>query len=79
MDMDEKRQVNWANVQNKHVGTGGADTSKMEWATNQMRDTIASNVGHADMLSYIAVAQSDSIGRVRYQLLEKMLQPAQKK
>ena len=77
--MDDKRQVNWNNVQNKHVGTGNADTSKLEWATNQMRDTIASNIGHHDMMSYISVAQSDSIGRVRYQLLEKMLQPTMKK
>jgi hypothetical protein len=27
------------------------------------------------MLSYFAVAQNDSVGRVRYQLMEKMLQP----
>lgn len=51
------------------------DTTKFEWATNQHRDTYASHIGHYDMLSYIAVAQGDSIGRVRYQLLEKMLQP----
>ena len=27
------------------------------------------------MLSYFAIAQNDAIGRVRYELLEKMLQP----
>jgi len=27
------------------------------------------------MLTYLAVAQGDSIGRTRYTLLEKMLQP----
>ena len=49
--------------------------TKHEWAVNQHRDTLASNIGHYDVLSFIAVAQSDSVGRVRYQLLEKMLQP----
>jgi len=62
-------------VQSKFVGTGHSDISKFEWASNQHRDTLASNIGHYDMLSFIAVAQSDSVGRVRYQLLEKMLQP----
>ena len=34
------------------------------------RDTIASHIGHHDMTSFFAIAQNDSIGRVRYQLLE---------
>ena len=62
-------------IQGRFVGVGHADSTKHEWAVNQHRDTLASNIGHYDMLSFIAVAQSDSIGRVRYQLLEKMLQP----
>jgi splicing factor 3B subunit 5 len=49
--------------------------SKFEWNLNQHRDTYASYLGHYDMLSYFAVAQNDSIGRVRYQMLEKMVQP----
>lgn len=57
-------------VQNKFVGTGHSDITKFEWASNQHRDTLASHIGHYDMLSYFAVAQNDSIGRVRYQLLE---------
>mmetsp|Transcript_6003 Transcript_6003/g.8976 ORF Transcript_6003/g.8976 Transcript_6003/m.8976 type:complete len:90 (-) Transcript_6003:271-540(-) len=65
----------WEHIQNKFVGTGHSDMTKFEWATNQHRDTLASHVGHYDMMSYFAVAQNDSIGRVRYQLLEKMLQP----
>src|SRR6056297_500137 len=46
-----------------------------EWLTNQHRDTYATHLGHHDQLAYIAVAQNDAVGRVRYQLLEKMLQP----
>lgn len=41
-----------------------------EWATNQHRDSIASHVGHSDMLAYFAVAENNATGRVRYQLLE---------
>ncbi|CAM9334053.1 unnamed protein product [Ectocarpus sp. 4 AP-2014] len=46
-----------------------------EWATNQHRDSIASHIGHSDLLMYFAVAENNAVGRVRYQLLEKMLQP----
>lgn len=65
----------WEHIQSKFVGTGHSDMTKFEWAVNQHRDTLASHIGHHDMLSYFAVAQNDSVGRVRYQLLEKMLQP----
>ena len=43
--------------------------------TNQHRDTYASHVAHYDQLSYFAVAQNESVGRVRTQFLEKMYQP----
>ena len=31
-------------LQSKYIGTGHADTSKFEWATNQHRDTYASYI-----------------------------------
>ncbi len=46
-----------------------------EFLTNQHRDTLASHISHYDQLSYYAVAQNESIGRVRCQMLEKMVQP----
>ena len=49
--------------------------SKYEWASHHHRDSIASHIGHHDMLQFLAVAQGDSIGRIRYNLLERMLQP----
>ena len=66
---------NWEHLQNKFVGTGHPDITKFEFAVNMHRDTIASNVGHSDTLSFFAVAQNESIGRVRHTLLEKMVQP----
>jgi splicing factor 3B subunit 5 len=59
----------------RYLGTGDADTTKYEFMTNQHRDTAASHIGHYDQLSYMAVAQNESIGRVRIQLLENMIQP----
>jgi splicing factor 3B subunit 5 len=46
-----------------------------DWITNQHRDTLASHVGHYDQLSFYAVAQNESIERVRIQMLEKIYQP----
>ena len=60
----------WEHIQNKYVNTGHSDMSKFEWAVNQHRDTIASYLGHADQLAYFAVAKNESIGRVKYELLE---------
>ncbi|DAZ97140.1 TPA: hypothetical protein N0F65_004754, partial [Lagenidium giganteum] len=65
----------WEHLQAKYVGTGHADTTKFEWAVNQNRDTLASHVGHFDMMAYFAVAENEAIGRVRSNMLEKMLQP----
>jgi len=69
------KKVNHEQLANKYLGTGHADFTKYEWVTSQHRDTLASHVGHPDMLEYIAVAQGDSIERVRAELLEKMLCP----
>jgi len=59
----------------RYVGTGNADMSKYEWMTNQHRDTYASHLAHYDQLSYMAVAENQSIGRMRLQLFDKMIQP----
>ena len=66
---------NFEQIQTKHIGTGNSDLSKFDWATNQHRDSIASHVAHHDMLTYFAVAQGTSTGRVKYQLYEKLIQP----
>ena len=58
----------WDHIQAKYVGTGHSDMTKFEWASNQHRDSIASHLGHSDIMTYFAVAQGDSIGRTRYAL-----------
>ena len=62
-------------LQSKVVGTGHADTTRFEWAVNMHRDTAASFLGHAHLASYLAVAENESLGRVRYRLLSKMVAP----
>ena len=66
---------NWEHLQTKFVGTGHPDTTKFEWAVNQHRDSLASHLAHNDLLTYFATAENEAVGRVRYRLLEKMLQP----
>ena len=62
-------------LQSKYIGTGHADTSKYEWLVNQHRDTYSSYLGHHDVLNFIAISENESRARVRFNLLEKMLQP----
>ncbi|CAB4401111.1 splicing factor 3B subunit 5/RDS3 complex subunit 10 [Rhizophagus irregularis] len=62
-------------LQSKYVGTGHADTNKFEWMVNQHRDSYASYIGHHSLISYFAVAQNESIARVKFEFVEKMLQP----
>ncbi len=39
------------------------------------RDSMASYIGHHNMLSYFAVVENESIGRVKYEFMQKMLLP----
>eukprot|EP00053_Salpingoeca_punica_P023478 m.10280 g.10280 ORF g.10280 m.10280 type:complete len:99 (+) comp5169_c0_seq1:128-424(+) len=62
-------------LQSKYVGTGHADTTKFEWLVNQHRDTFASMLGHPNMLDYVAIAENESRGRTKFNLMMKMIQP----
>jgi phosphohistidine phosphatase SixA len=41
-----------------------------EWITHQHRDTSSSIVGHAPLLSYLALADGESRARVKFELCE---------
>ncbi len=62
-------------LQAKYVGTGHTDLNRFEWAVNIHRDSYASFIGHHNMVSYFAVAENESVGRVKYNLMQKMLLP----
>mmetsp|Transcript_10434 Transcript_10434/g.15086 ORF Transcript_10434/g.15086 Transcript_10434/m.15086 type:complete len:86 (-) Transcript_10434:196-453(-) len=62
-------------LQMKYAGTGHADTTKFEWMVNQRRDSYSSYIGHTPLNQYFAIAQNLSIGRVRYNMLQDMIQP----
>lgn len=62
-------------LQTKYVGTGHADITKFEWALNMHRDSYASYIGHHNMAMYFSVVENESVGRVKYEFLQKMLLP----
>ena len=74
LDM-ERITAQTEHLQAKHVGTGHADTTKHEWMENQHRDTIASHLGNRTMVHYMALVEGKSVGRVKYELLQRMLDP----
>jgi splicing factor 3B subunit 5 len=45
---------------------------------NIQRDSYASYVGHYPILAYFAIAENESIGRERYNFMQKMLLPCGK-
>ena len=53
-------------TQAKYVGTGHPDTNRFEWNLNIKRDTYASFIGHHSLSAYHAIAENESIGRVKY-------------
>lgn len=57
-------------LQSRYVGTGHADTNRFEWAVNIHRDSYASYYGHHTMLQYFAIAENESIGRVKYNMMQ---------
>jgi len=63
------------NLHSRYTGTGHPDISKYEWITHQHRDTYASIIGHPPLLSYVSIADGESIGRAKFEMAERMLQP----
>lgn len=41
-----------------------------DWITHQHRDSLASIVGHPTLTSYLAIADGESIGRVKFEMTE---------
>mmetsp|Transcript_3887 Transcript_3887/g.5688 ORF Transcript_3887/g.5688 Transcript_3887/m.5688 type:complete len:101 (-) Transcript_3887:17-319(-) len=74
-NVNQSFSKNWEHLQVKNVGTGHPDISKYDWAVNHHRDSIASHIGHSDMLAFFSVAENESIGRMKFNLIERMVQP----
>ncbi|KAL4434817.1 hypothetical protein ABPG77_005344 [Micractinium sp. CCAP 211/92] len=62
-------------LQSKYVGTGHPDINRFEWNLNIKRDTYASLIGHHSLTAYHAIAENESIGRIKYNFLQNMLLP----
>lgn len=63
-------------LQSRYIGTGHADTTKYEWTSNILRDSYSSYVGHAPLLSYMAVGMGEPKELARTAMLEKMVRGA---
>ena len=63
-------------LQLRYVGTGHADTTKYEWASNIIRDSYASYIGHPPLLEYIALGMGENKEKVRAMMVEKMVRGA---
>ena len=57
-------------LQAKYVGTGHADTTKFDWAVNQHRDSYALYTGMDSLSMFFAVAENESVGRVKFSCLQ---------
>ena len=57
------------------AGAGHPDITRFEWAVNVHRDSHASYIGRGYMLSYFGAAENEASGRVKYNMLQKMLLP----
>ena len=42
---------------------------------NQHRDSHSSYMGHYDLMNYFAICENEAKARVRFNLMERMLQP----
>lgn len=68
-------QLQLEHLQQKYMGAGTADTTKWDWGTDIRRDSLASHLGHHSRLLYMAVAENESLARVRQDMLWKMTCP----
>lgn len=41
-----------------------------DWLTHQHRDTLSSIVGHSTLTSYLAIADGEAMGRVKFEMTE---------
>ncbi|KAI9454828.1 splicing factor 3B subunit 5 [Russula earlei] len=63
-----------ANTQLEHLHARYTGTGN-EWLTHQHRDTLSSIVGHPSLTSYLAIADGEATGRIRFEMTQRMLQP----
>lgn len=62
-------------LQSKYLGTVHADPTKFEWLVNRQRKILRTIVARSDMVNYFAIAENESKARVRFNLMERMLDP----
>ncbi|OAX41217.1 splicing factor 3B subunit 5/RDS3 complex subunit 10, partial [Rhizopogon vinicolor AM-OR11-026] len=62
-------------VHARYTGPGASDFFAHDWITHQHRDTLSTIVGYQSLLSYLAIADGEAIGRTKFEMTERILQP----
>ncbi|KAI9864495.1 MAG: hypothetical protein M1824_005199 [Vezdaea acicularis] len=73
-----RAQQNIESLQSRYIGTGHADTTRHEWASNIARDSYASYIGHPPLLELMSIGMGEPKEKVRALLIEKMVRGAGK-
>ena len=75
-NVNQSLSRNWEYLRSRYVGTHDPDTTRWELVTNVKRDSDSSAVAHLDMLSYMALCENESLGRLRYKIISDAVRPA---
>jgi hypothetical protein len=49
--------------------------ARRDWLTHQHRDTLASIVGHPTLTSFLAIADGEATGRVKFEMMQVRTAP----
>eukprot|EP00958_Prasinococcus_capsulatus_P016040 scaffold1765_cov385-Prasinococcus_capsulatus_cf.AAC.3 len=73
--MDARCSTLFRGVELRVADLSFVPVQRSEWAVNIHRDSYASYIGHTNLLSYFAIAENESLGRMRHNFMQKMLLP----
>jgi len=65
-------------IQSRYFGCGHPDTTAWEWQTTIHRDTYASHASRYNRLALFSVIENESVARVKFNMLQSMIQPCGK-
>lgn len=63
-------RISQNSTQSNRPGLVLISNESSDWVTHQHRDTLTSIVGHPTLTSYLAIADGEAIGRVKFEMTE---------
>lgn len=74
--MGDKIHSQSEHLSTKYLGTGPEATRSFQWLLNKHREGLAKYLEQHDQISFFAMAENETKARIRFCILERMLQPA---